>query len=339
MVARAGGVRPRPRCRSRRHLSLAEREEISRGIAEGKSLRGIARDLGRSASTVSREVVRNGGARHYRAHRADRRATSCGERPKPAKLKVNRVLHALVEAKLELEWSPEEISRWLAKHFRGHPELQVSHETIYLSLFVQSRGALRKELHQALRTGRAMRRPKAQSPMKRKSHIPNMVMISERPAEADDRAVPGHWEGDLIVGSKRSVIGTLVERNTRYVLLLHLEQATAEAVRLAMTKAIKKLPRQLFRSITWDQGNELAHHERFTIDTGIQVFFCDPQSPWQRGSNENTNGLLRQYFPRNTDLRVHTPADLEEVAKRLNDRPRKTLDYDSPLERLRQVMR
>jgi IS30 family transposase len=339
MVARTGGVRPRPRCRSTRHLSLAEREEVSRGIAEGRSLRAIALELGRSASTVSREVVRNGGVDGYRAHHADRRATACAERPKVAKLKGNPLLRALVEAKLELEWSPRQISRWLAKHFFGHPELQVSHETIYLSLFVQARGALRKELHQALRTGRAMRRPKAQSPMKRKSHIPNMVMISERPAEVKDRAVPGHWEGDLIVGSKKSVIGTLVERNTRYVLLLQLDNGTAETVRLAMTKAIKKLPRQLFRSITWDQGNELSHHERFTVDTGVQVYFCDPQSPWQRGTNENTNGLLRQYFPKGTNLSIHTQRDLDAVAKRLNDRPRETLDFDSPLERLRQVMR
>jgi IS30 family transposase len=338
LVARSGGVRPRERTRSKRSLSLEEREEISRGLAQNESMNSIAARLGRAPSTVSREVAHNGGGKNYRALSADRRAWEEARRPKPAKLATCAKLRHIVERKLERRWSPRQISQWLAKSFPEDPELQVSHETIYLSLFVQGRGALRKELHQALRSGRAMRRPRAQSPLKRKSHIPNMVLISERPAEVKDRAVPGHWEGDLILGSKKTCIGTLVERSTRYVLLLRLQDGTAESVRKAMTRSIKTLPRELFRSVTWDQGNEMAHHERFTVDTGVQVYFCDPQSPWQRGSNENTNGLLRQYFPKGTDLSVHSQRDLNRVARELNDRPRETLGWDSPLERLREVV-
>jgi IS30 family transposase len=301
-------------------------------------MRSIAAQLGRAPSTVSREVAHNGGPRRYRALAADRRAWRLAERPKRAKLATCPKLRHIVERKLERHWSPRQISRWLARTFPGEPELQVSHETIYLSLFVQGRGALRKELHQALRTGRAMRRPKLQSPMKRRSHIPNMVLISERPAEVEDRAVPGHWEGDLLLGARRTCIGTLVERSTRYVLLLRLPDGTAESVRKAMTRSIRTLPRELVRSVTWDQGNEMAHHERFTVDTGVQVYFCDPSSPWQRGSNENTNGLLRQYFPKGTDLSIHTQRDLNAIARELNDRPRETLGWDSPLERLREVV-
>jgi IS30 family transposase len=338
LVAHSGGIRPRERKRAARSLSVAEREEISRGLAQGESMRSIAARLGRAPSTVSREVAHNGGPRGYRALAADRQAWALAERPKPAKLATCPKLRHIVERKLERHWSPRQISRWLARTFPGDPELQVSHETIYLSLFVQGRGALRKELHQALRTGRAMRRPKAKSPMKRRSHIPNMVLISERPAEVNDRAVPGHWEGDLILGAKRTCIGTLVERSTRYVLLLRLPDGTAESVRKAMTRSIRTLPRELVRSVTWDQGNEMAHHERFTVDTGVQVYFCDPKSPWQRGSNENTNGLLRQYFPKGTDLSIHTQRELNAVARELNDRPRETLGWDSPLERLREVV-
>ena len=338
LAARSGGIRPRERTRAARSLSLAEREEISRGLAQGESLRSIAARLGRAPSTVSREVAHNDGPRKYRALAADRRAWTMAERPKPAKLATCPQLRHIVERKLERHWSPRQISRWLARTFPGDPELQVSHETIYLSLFVQGRGALRKELHQALRTGRARRHPKAQSPMKRRSHIPNMVLISERPAEVEDRAVPGHWEGDLILGTRRTCIGTLVERSTRYVLLLRLPDGTAESVRKAMTRSIRTLPTELRRSVTWDQGNEMAHHERFSVDTGVQVYFCDPSSPWQRGSNENTNGLLRQYFPKGTDLSVYTQRELNAVARELNDRPRETLGWDSPLERLREVV-
>jgi IS30 family transposase len=317
---------------------LAEREEISRGLAQGESMHSIAAGLGRAPSTVSREVAHNDGPKKYRALAGDSRAWALAECPKPAKLATCPKLRHIVERKLERHWSPRQISRWLAKTFPGDPELQVSHETIYLSLFVQGRGALRKELHQALRSGRAMRRPKAQSPLKRRSHIPNVVLISERPAEVEDRAVPGHWEGDLILGAKRTCIGTLVDSSTRYVLLLRLPDGTAESVRKAMAKSIRTLPRELVRSVTWDQGNEMAHHERFSVDTGVQVYFCDPKSPWQRGSNENTNGLLRQYFPKGTDLSVYTQRELNAVARELNDRPRETLGWDSPLERLREVV-
>jgi IS30 family transposase len=338
LAARSGGIRPRERTRAKRSLSLEEREEISRGLAQHESMRSIAARLGRAPSTVSREVAHNGGPRGYRALAADRRAWDMAERPKPAKLATCPKLRHIVERKLERHWSPRQISRWLAKTFPTDPELAVSHETIYQSLFVQGRGALRKELHQALRTGRAMRRPKVASPMKRRSHIPNMVLISERPAEVEDRAVPGHWEGDLILGAKRTCIGTLVERSTRYVQLLRLPDGTAESVRKAMTRSIKTLPRELFRSVTWDQGNEMAHHERFTVDTGVAVYFCDPKSPWQRGSNENTNGLLRQYFPKGTDLSIYSQRELNAVSRELNDRPRETLGWDSPLERLREVV-
>jgi len=255
LAARSGGIRPRERTRAKRSLSLEEREEISRGLAQRESMRSIAARLGRAPSTVCREVGHNGGPSRYRALAADRRAWALAERPKPAKLATCPKLRHIVERKLERHWSPRQISRWLAKTFPEDPELAVSHETIYLSLFVQGRGALRKELHQALRTGRAMRRPKVRSPMKRRSHIPNMVLISKRPAEVDDRAVPGHWEGDLILGAKKTYIGTLVERSTRYVQLLRLPDGTAESVRKAMTRSIKTLPRELVRSVTWDSHN------------------------------------------------------------------------------------
>jgi IS30 family transposase len=340
-VRAAGGVRPRPRQRSARHLSLEEREEISRGLAVGVSMREVAVRLGRSCSTVSREVARNGGARRYRATTADRRAWQQGCRPKPAKLATNRPLRRLVEDRLSHNWSPRAIARWLAEEHPGRPELHVSHETIYQSLYVQGRGALRRELHQALRTGRAMRKPRGRTKAKAKSHIPEMVMISERPADVADRAVPGHWEGDLIEGTRargRSYIGTLVERKTRFVMLLKLENGTADEVLRAMKKKIKTLPRELRRSVTWDQGNEMTRHREFTIATGMQVYFCDPSSPWQRGSNEQTNGLLRQYFPKGTDLSVHSQAHLNWVARELNERPRETLGFRTPLEVYKEVV-
>jgi IS30 family transposase len=282
-------------------------------------------------------VKRNGGPHHYRAATADRRADHRARRPKQGKLARCPKLRRLVEAKLERCWSPQQISRWLAVHYAQDPEMQVSHETIYLSLYVQGRGALRKELHQALRTGRATRRPKRQLPTG-KGMIPNMVMISERPAEVEDRAVPGHWEGDLIMGSRKTSIGTLVERSTRFVMLMKLEKPTAEQVRTAMARKIRSLPTELKRSITWDQGKEMADHVRFTIATGVQVYFCDPKSPWQRGTNENTNGLLRQYFPKGTDLSIYSQARLNAVARELNGRPRQTLGWMTPSERLAEVV-
>jgi IS30 family transposase len=338
LEAKTGGVRPKPRHRSKRVLSLDQREEISRGLAEGLSLREIAKRLGRAPSTISREVAHNGGRRNYRASRADRAAWQRAERPKPGKLATCPKLAREVERLLEKRFSPRQISEWLARTHPMDPERRVSHETIYQSLYVQGRGALRTELHQALRTGRAIRRPKARSATKRRSRIPDMVLISERPAEVDDRAVPGHWEGDLILGSKRTCIGTLVERKTRFVMLLKLRNGTADEVRRAMTTRIKTLPTELRRSVTWDQGNEMALHREFTVATGVQVYFCDPHSPWQRGSNENTNGLLRQYFPKGTDLSVHSQAELNRVARQLNERPRETLGWMTPWEKMREVV-
>jgi IS30 family transposase len=313
-------------------LSLEQREEISRGLAAGWSLRLIARELGRSASTICREVNANGGRRKYRALPADRAAQRRALRPKRAKLAQCRRLRSVVERKLEARWSPQQISGWLAEQYPNAPEMHVSHETIYQSLFVQSRGALRKELHACLRTGRAMRRAKAYTKGNvGQGQIRDMVMISERPAEVADRAVPGHWEGDLIFGKKMTSIGTLVERHSRYVILLKLPNGhSAPAVRAAMPKRIMTLPAQLRRSITWDQGKEMAEHVQFTIDTGVQIYFCDPKSPWQRGSNENTNGLLRQYLPKTTDLSQCTQRELDAIARSLNTRPRQTLGWMTP---------
>jgi IS30 family transposase len=320
-------------------LSLAEREEISRGLETGESFTDIARRLGRAVSSVSREVGINGGRGEYRAWRAHRRAWERARRPKPAKLACRR-LASTVEAWLLEWWSPKEIARRLRLDFPDEPSMQVSHETIYQSLFVQGRGELRRELHRCLRTGRAKRRPRRRDGTETRGRIPGMVMISQRPAEVEDRAVPGHWEGDLILGkNNKSAVGTLVERATRYVLLLHLPDGRdADQVDAAMRQAIAKLPGELFRTITWDQGKEMARHAAFTIDTGIQIYFCDPHSPWQRGSNENTNGLLRQYMPKGTDLRVHTEADLDRFARSLNNRPRETLGFMKPSERLTELL-
>jgi IS30 family transposase len=332
-IADAGGTRPTARERSDLRLSLEEREEISRGLAAGYSIRTIAEALGRSASTVCREVNANGGRKKYRALVADRAACRRARRPKRAKLAECRRLRGVVERKLEAKWSPQQISAWLALEYPDRPEMQVSHETIYQSLFVQSRGALRKELHTCLRSGRAMRRAKAYVKANHigQGKLKNMVMISERPAEVKDRAVPGHWEGDLIFGKKMTSIGTLVERHSRYVILLKLPNGHgAEAVRKAMTKRILTLPAQLRRSITWDQGKEMAEHVRFTVETGVQIYFCDPKSPWQRGSNENTNGLLRQYLPKASDLSQCTQQELDAIARSLNTRPRQTLGWMTP---------
>jgi IS30 family transposase len=270
---------------------------------------------------------------------ADRKAWDRARRPKPGKLTTCPRLRREVERLLEQRWySPRQISHWLAREHPNDPELQVSHETIYRSLYVQGRGELRRELHRALRTGRAMRKPHGRTRAKARSHIPEMVMISERPAEVKDRAVPGHWEGDLIEGSKKTYIGTLVERSTRFVMLMKLENATADEVLRAMKKKIRTLPAELRRSVTWDQGNEMTRHREFTVATGVRVYFCDPASPWQRGSNEQTNGLLRQYFPKGTDLSVHTQADLNRAARSLNGRPRETLGWLTPTEKMREVV-
>ncbi|WP_083473546.1 IS30 family transposase [Frankia sp. R43] len=330
-----GGVRPRPpQPRSPLRLSMAEREEISRGLAEELSFSEIGRRVGRPACTVSREVTRHGGRERYRAVVADRAAVAAARRPKPAKLAVDRRLGKVVSWRLGQRWSPQQIARSLRVDFPDDEGMRVSHETIYTSLYVQSRGALRRELTRCLRTGRAVRVParRAARPDGR-GRIPGMVMISERPAEAEDRAVPGHWEGDLILGKdNRSAIGTLVERASRYVTLLYLPGGRYDAatVTTALAEAAAGIPERLRRSVTWDQGTEMTGHARFTVATGIPVYFCDPHSPWQRGSNENTNGLLRQYFPKGTDLSVHTPDDLARVAAQLNARPRQTLGWKTP---------
>jgi IS30 family transposase len=326
--------------RSPLRLSLAEREEISRGLAAGEPVREIARRLGRAPSTVCREVAANGGGGRYRACAADRRAVRLMRRPKPAKLARCPRLRKAVESKLELRWSPQQIAAWLRISYPDDPEMRVSHETIYLSLFVQSKGALRKELARYLRRGRARRRPRGLSVMNGQGQLRGTVHISQRPAEASDRAVPGHWEGDLLFGTRSSTVATLVERKSRFVMLVHLPGGhTADVVADALAEAITSLPSQLRRSITWDQGKEMAEHARFSVAADVPVYFCDPHSPWQRGSNENTNGLLRQYFPRSTDFRALTQRDLDAVAAELNDRPRQTLEWKSPCQALDEALR
>jgi len=341
----AGGVRPRRRASpSGRLLSFAEREEIAAGVVAGLTPAAIARQLGRHRSTIGREIARNRDTHlakpGYRASVAQHRSVARARRPKPAKLVVNAELRERVAAMLGEKWSPEQISATLRSQFADRPEMWVSHETIYQSLYVQSRGALRRELTACLRSGRAIRRPKRRAD-ERRARIPGMVMISERPAEVADRAVPGHWEGDLIMGSveSNSAIGTLVERTTRYLMLLHLPAGHgADAVRDAMLEAIATLPARMRGSLTWDQGLEMARHAEITTATGLSIYFCDPHSPWQRGSNENTNGLLRQYFPKGSDLSVHSREDLDIVAHQLNTRPRKTLDWHTPAQRLNQLL-
>lgn len=322
---------------SRHRLSLDDRVEIKLGVERGESYQRIADRIGRHKSTVCREVNNNGGREAYRPGDAHQGAWERARRPKRTKLEENQELCRRVVADLERLWSPEQIARRLREEFPEDETMRVSHETIYKSIYVQGRGALRKELAACLRTGRARRRPRGRQ---QRSRIPDMIMVSQRPAEVEDRAVPGHWEGDLIIGANnKSAIGTLVERATRYVILLHLPDGYgAEAVRDAMTSAVKTLPDHLWRSITWDQGAEMAQHAQFKVDTGVDIYFCDPQAPWQRGSNENTNGLLRQWFPKGTDLSVHGPEQLTEVAQLLNDRPRKTLGWNKPAEALAQLI-
>lgn len=333
-LAPYGGIRPAPRRRSRLALTPCEREEISRGIAGHESVRSIAKLLGRSPSTVSREISRNGGYDRYSAPTADDAAWARTRRPKRCKLASSPRLRRAVARKLRLQWSPEQIAGWLKSRFPGDQTQHVSHETIYRSLFVQARGVLKKELFQHLRSKRTIRRSRGMDlTVDRRGKIADMVSIRDRPAAAEDRAVPGHWEGDLLSGSKNSYIATLVERHTRYVMLAKVDSKETQAVVCALIKQAKKLPNELYKSLTWDQGKELADHRQFTMATDIDVYFCDPQSPWQRGSNENTNGLLRQYFPKGTDLSVYSQSDLNKVARRLNERPRKTLDFQTPAAR------
>ena len=333
-----GVIRPEDWQPQEGRLGLDDRVEIYLGLRSGQSLRAIATTVERAPSTVCREVAAHGGRAHYRPVAAHRRAQARARRPKPTRLAANAELCDRVIADLERLRSPEQIAHRLRAEFPDRPEMWVSHETIYTSLYVQGRGELRRELATCLRTGRAARRPRGR--VEQRGKIPDMVSISDRPAEIEDRAVPGHWEGDLILGKNvNSAIGTLVERSTRFVMLLHLPgRHTAEAVRDAMTAAIVTLPASLRRSITWDQGSEMAQHVQFSVDTNVDVYFCDPHSPWQRGSNENTNGLLRQYFPKGTDLSVHTDADLEAAADSLNDRPRKTLGWMTPSEKLAELV-
>jgi len=333
-LAATGGLKRRLKPRSPLRLSLKEREELSRGLVAGDSLRTIARSLGRAPSTVSREVAWSGPRDRYRAWRADRGAIERGRRPKPGKLALNARLCREVERGLRAHWSPQQISARLVRDYPHDLEMRASHETIYRTLFVQARGALRKELTTCLRTGRAQRRPHMRTEQSGTGRLRNPILISDRPPEADDRAVPGHWEGDLIIGKGgRSAIGVLVERSSRYVILLHLPHGrTAEEVRVALTRQVCKLPAELRRTLTWDQGKEMATHVRFSTDTNMVVYFCDPHSPWQRGTSENTNGLLRQYFPRTADLSVHSAAQLNAVARELNGRPRQTLNWMKPSE-------
>ena len=329
-----GGIRPVPRRRSSRVLSLDDREEISRGVACGVSLRSLAARLRRAPSTVSRELRRNGGHRGYRAAAADSRAWDRALRPKLCKLARHEELRQLVAARLSENWSPEQIAGWLKHTYPDDEDHRVSHETIYRSLFVQARGVLKKDLQAHLRSGRALRRSRyASSKSDSRGSLPDMISIRARPASVEDRAVPGHWEGDLLCGSSNSYIVTLVERHSRYVLLAKVPNRDSQSVITALIDQAHRLPEELIKSLTWDRGKEMAQHKRFTLATDAAVYFCDPQSPWQRGSNENTNGLLRQYFPKGTNLSVHSQERLDEVARQLNGRPRKTLGFETPAER------
>ncbi len=334
LLARTGGIRPPERSRSRLALTLSEREEISRGLHAKMSLRSIARALKRSASTISREVRRNGGAQPYRAAQSDEAAWTRAHRPKPCKLEGNTYLCRTISAKLTRKWSPQQIAGWLMREHPDEEDKRVSHETIYRSLFIQTRGVLKKELLAHLRATRSIRRSR-HATLKRSGlgQIRDTISIRERPADVEDRAVPGHWEGDLIAGSGNSFIATLVERHSRFVMLAKVGNKDSHSVVQALIKQAQKLPKELYRSLTWDRGTEMSGHRNFTLATDIDVFFCDPHSPWQRGTNENTNRLLRQDFPKGTDLSIHSQAKLSAVARQLNERPRKTLGYETPAER------
>jgi IS30 family transposase len=335
MVYKVVGKNPwKLRSRSARHLTEEDREEISRGIERGESYRSISRRLGRSPSTISREVGRVGARCWYRGWRGELLAKARAARPKTPKLTSNARLRQTVDGLLRKRWSPQQIAERLRSEYPDDPRMRVSHETIYKLLYVQGRGALRAELTRYLRTKRTRRRSRSREQLRSQTRIKDKVMISARPPDIEDRAIPGHWEGDLIVGrNKHTVIGTLVERQSRYLMLVRLPDGkNAEHVRRQLTKHVTKLPEQLRRSLTWDQGTELAQHAQFTVDTGVKVFFCDPHSPWQRGSNENTNGLLRQYFPKGEDFSQYSQAQLDAVARELNGRPRQTLNWLKPCE-------
>jgi IS30 family transposase len=335
MLSQHGGIAPTARRRSLVTLTLAEREDISRGIASGSSIRDIARGLERAASTVSREVARHGGRPQYRANEDDHQAWESALRPKVCLLAIHVKLQEIVASKLILDWSPEQISGWLKNQYSNDESMRVSHETIYRSLFIQARGVLKQELIQHLRSKRRIRRSQ-QSRVSghRSGQIVDAISIRERPAEIEDRAIPGHWEGDLIGGTKNSHIATLVERHSRFTILVKVPSKDTATVVAALSRHVRKLPASLRRSLTWDRGLEMASHKTFTVATNVKVYFCDPQSPWQRGTNENTNGLLRQYFPKRTDLSDYTQAELDKVALRLNQRPRKTLGFETPASRL-----
>jgi IS30 family transposase len=335
LLARHGGIAPAARRRSRRVLTLAEREDISRGIASGCSMRVIAQRLSRAPSTLSREVARHGGRAQYRANAADQRAWESALRPKPCLLATHTHLRESVASKLLQDWSPEQISGWLRMEYPNDESLRVSHETIYRSLFIQARGALKQELIQHLRSKRRIRRSRHSSVHGHsRGQIVDAISIRERPAEAADRAIPGHWEGDLLRGARNSHVATLVERHSRFCMLVQVPGKDTAAVVAALSQHVRQLPATLRRSLTWDRGLEMAQHKSFTMATDVQVYFCDPQSPWQRGSNENTNGLLRQYLPKKADLSCYSQSDLDEIALRLNQRPRKTLGFQTPADRL-----
>jgi len=333
-----GGIPPPPRRRRCLALTLADREEISRGLSAGVSLRAIARQLARPPSTVFREVARHGGRADYRAARAEVRTWKHARRPKTCKLAQFRRLQRVVAEKLQADWSPKQIAGWLKAHFADDPCMNVSHETIYRSLFIQARGVLKKELLAHLRLSRRIRHSK-NAEVQPRGDIVGAISIRERPAEAEDRAVPGHWEGDLLSGAENSHIVTLVERHSRFTMLAKVGGKDTKTVVAALSKRVRKLPVELRRSLTWDRGKEMADHRQFSIDTKVQVYFCDPKSPWQRGSNENTNGLLRQYFPHGTELSQYSQAHLNKIARRLNTRPRETLGFQTPADKLRAVLR
>lgn len=334
LLERTGGIKPPIRTRSRLALTLSEREEISRGLVAKQSLRSIARNLRRAPSTISREVRRNGGSKHYRAATSDAHAWDRALRPKLCKLVGNDYLCRMISTKLHRKWSPQQIAGWLMREHPDDEDKRISHETIYRSLFIQTRGVLKKELQAHLRATRSIRRSR-HATLKRSGlgKFNDAVSIRDRPADVEDRAVPGHWEGDLIAGSGNSFIATLVERNTRFVMLAKVTNKDSHSVIQALIKQSRKLPKELYRSLTWDRGTEMAGHKAFTLATNIDVFLCEPHSPWQRGTNENTNRLLRQYFPKGTDLSIHSQAKLSAVARQLNERPRKTLGYETPAER------
>jgi IS30 family transposase len=336
LLARHGGIAPPVRHRSRRVLTLAEREDISRGIASGCSMRVIAQHLSRACSTVSREVARHGGRAQYRANQADQQAWDSALRPKLCLLAMHDQLRKIVASKLILDWSPKQISGWLNRRYPKDQSLRVSHETIYRSLFIQARGALKQELVKRLRSQRRIRRSRhsvvhGQS----RGQIVDAISIRERPAEIEDRAVPGHWEGDLLRGARNSHVATLVERHSRFAMLVKVPSKDTATVTVALSRHVRRLPATLRRSLTWDRGLEMAQHKNFSIATNVKVYFCDPQSPWQRGTNENTNGLLRQYLPKKADLSRFTQSDLDKIALRLNQRPRETLGFETPASRLR----